>query len=45
VIDHPDICDEKREWTYVNSVRHEGHEVIAQGWVARRFIQEFVCPE
>jgi hypothetical protein len=45
VIDHPDICDEKREWTYVYSVRHEGDEVKAQGWVARRFIQEFVCPE
>ena len=45
VIDHPDICDEKLEWTYVYSVRHEGHEVKQQGWVARQFIQEFICPE
>jgi hypothetical protein len=45
VIDHPDTCDEKREWTYVYSVRHEGKEVKVQGWVTRRFTQDFVCPE
>ena len=49
VIDHPDICDEKMEWTYVNYVpRLDGRlkeaKHFTQGWVARKFTQEFLCP-
>ena len=49
VIDHPDICDEKRDWTYVNYVpRFDGSlkeaKHFTQGWVARKFTQGFLCP-
>lgn len=49
MIGHPDICDETRKWTYVNYVprldgRLEEAKQFTQGWVARRFTQEFMCP-
>jgi len=49
VIDHPDICDKTRKWTYVNYVprldgRLEEAKQFTQGWVVRRFTQEFICP-
>ena len=49
VIDHPGICDEKREWTYVYSVpRLDGDlkeaKHFTEGWVGSRFTQGFLCP-
>jgi hypothetical protein len=48
-IDYPDVCDDKREWTHVNVVpRLDGNveegKHFTEGWVARKFIQEFLCP-
>jgi hypothetical protein len=44
------ICDTKRQWTYITSVRRiDGPEVKAKhftgGWVSTKFIKGFACPE
>jgi hypothetical protein len=49
MIERPDIWDNKMEWTYVNSVpRFDGplkeEKHFTRGWVARNFIQKFLCP-
>jgi hypothetical protein len=44
----PSACDYTRNWTHVVSVprldggREEASQFM-QGWVARKFIQEFIC--
>jgi hypothetical protein len=46
----PSACNDTKNWTHVLSVpridgRLEEAKQFTQGWVARKFIQEFICPE
>jgi hypothetical protein len=46
----PSACNYTNIWTHVVSVpridgRLEEAKQFTQGWVARKFIQEFICPD